>query len=194
MIQRRAFAAGLTAATLAAPSISRGAAGSVLKFIPQSDLTILDPIITTVYTARNHGFMIFDTLFGLDNNAQVQPQMVEKTELEDDGKQWKLTLRDGMFWHDGEKVLARDCVASVRRWMARDGIGSLLNARLEELTAPDDRTMRFRLKRPFNLLPYALGKISTPMCAMMPERLAKTDPFKPVSEMVGSGPFRFKAD
>ena len=91
-------------------------------------------------------------------------------------------------------MLARDCVASIRRWAVRDGIGSLLMARTDELAALDDRTIQFRLKKPFPMLPYALGKISTPICAMMPERLANTDPFKPVSEMVGSGPFRFKAD
>ena len=193
MIRRRTFTAGV-AALLAAPSISRGAASTPLKFIPQSDLTILDPIVTTVYTARNHGYMVFDTLFGMDSAYQIQPQMLEGFSVEDDGKHWKLTLREGLLWHDGEKVLARDCVASIRRWAPRDGIGGLLMARTDELTAIDDRTIQFRLKRPFHILPYALGKISTPMCAMMPERLAKTNSFKAVSEMVGSGPFRFKAD
>jgi len=182
------------AAGLAAPSIARGAAVAPLKFIPQSDLTILDPIVTTVYTARNHGYMVFDTLFGLDRDYRIQPQMVDSVSIEDDGKRWKLTLRDGLLWHDGEKVRARDCVASIRRWAPRDGIGSLLMARVDELSALDDRTIQFRLKKPFHLLPYALGKICTPMCAMMPERLALTDPFKAVPEMVGSGPFRFKAD
>ena len=165
MIRRRTFMAA-TAASLAAPSISRGAAAAPLKFIPQSDLTILDPIVTTVYTARNHGMMVFDTLFGMDSAYKMQPQMLDGFTVEEDGLRWKLTLRDGLLWHDGERVLARDCVASIR----------------------------FRLKKPFQILPYALGKISTPICAMMPERLANTDPFKPVSEMVGSGPFRFKAD
>ena len=193
MIQRRMFTAGLTAC-LAAPSISRGAANQALKFIPQSDLTILDPIVTTVYTARNHGFMVFDTLFGMDNHYQMQPQMLDGVSLEDDGKRWKLKLREGLFWHDGEKVRAQDCVASIRRWAVRDGIGSLLMKRTDELAAIDDRTIQFRLNKPFRMLPYALGKISTPMCAMMPERLAKTDPFKAVTEMVGSGPFRFKTD
>src|SRR5579862_1678631 len=177
MIRRRTFTTGV-AALLAAPSISRGAANAPLKFIPQSDLTILDPIVTTVYTARNHGSMVFDTLFGMDSAYQIQPQMLAGFTVEDDGKRWKLTLRDGLLWHDGEKVLARDCVASIRRWQARDGIGSLLKARTDELAAIDDRTIQFRLKKPFQILPYALGKISTPMCAMMPERLAKTDPFK----------------
>jgi peptide/nickel transport system substrate-binding protein len=165
-----------------------------LKFIPQSDLTILDPIVTTVYTARNHGMMVFDTLFGMDSAYKMQPQMLDGFTVEDDGLRWKLTLRDGLLWHDGERVLARDCVASIRRWAVRDGIGSLLMARTDELAALDDRTIQFRLRKPFQILPYALGKISTPICAMMPERLASTDPFKPVSEMVGSGPFRFKAD
>jgi peptide/nickel transport system substrate-binding protein len=193
MIRRRTFLAA-AAASLAAPSISRGAVNGALKFIPQSDLTILDPIVTTVYTARNHGYMVFDTLFGMDSAYQMQPQMLEGYSVEGDGKRWKLTLREGLLWHDGDKVLARDCVASVRRWAPRDGIGALLMARTEELSALDDKTIQFRLKKPFRLLPYALGHISTPMCAMMPERLAKTDSFKAVAEMVGSGPFRFKAD
>jgi peptide/nickel transport system substrate-binding protein len=182
------------AAGLAAPVISRGAAVAPLRFIPQSDLTILDPIVTTVYTARNHGYMVFDTLFGMDSANKIQPQMLDGFSVDNDGKVWNLTLREGLLWHDGEKVLARDCVSSVRRWAPRDGIGSLLMERTDELTAVDDRTIRFRLKKPFRLLPYALGKISTPMCAMMPERLASLDSYKAVPEMVGSGPFRFKAD
>jgi peptide/nickel transport system substrate-binding protein len=193
MIRRRTFTAGLAAA-LATPAISRGASAAPLKFIPQSDLTILDPVVTTVYTARNHGYMVFDTLFGMDSAYQMQPQMLQGFSVEDDGKRWKLVLRDGLLWHDGEKVLARDCVASIRRWAPRDGVGALLLARTDEMSAIDDKTIQIRLKRPFRLLPYALGHISTPMCAMMPERLANTDSFKPVTEMVGSGPFRFKAD
>jgi peptide/nickel transport system substrate-binding protein len=193
MITRRMFTPG-AAASLLAPSIARGAAAAALKFIPQSDLTILDPVVTTVYTARNHGYMVFDTLFGMNSQYRMEPQMLDGFSVEGDGKTWKLTLREALVWHDGERVLARDCVASIRRWAARDGIGGLLMARTDELSATDDRTIRFRLKKPFQMLPYALGKISTPMCAMMPERLANSDPFKPVTEMVGSGPFRFKAD
>src|SRR3954453_16556480 len=156
MISRRTMASGV-AASLLAPSISRGAAASTLKFIPQSDLTILDPIVTTVYTARNHGFMVFDTLFGMNSQYQMEPQMLEGVAVENDGKTWKLTLREGLLWHDGEKVLARDCTASIRRWAVRDGIGSLMMARTDELLAVDDRTIKFRMKQPFRMLPYALG-------------------------------------
>lgn len=193
MIRRRTLATAALA-TLAAPSIGRGQAVAPLKFIPQSDLTILDPIVTTVYTARNHGYMVFDTLFGMDSNYKLQPQMLDRVSVEDDGKRWVLRLREGLMWHDGERVTARDCVASIGRWAKRDGVGSLLMARTDELSVIDDRTFQFRLKRPFAHLPYALGKISTPMCAMMPERLASMDPFRAVPEIVGSGPFRFKAD
>lgn len=192
MIRRRSLLA--TAGLLAMPAIVRAEPSRVLKFIPQSDVTVIDPVWSTAYVSRNHGYLLFDTLFGMDSNYDIQPQMLQAATTENDGKLWKLTLRDGLVFHDGEKVRAQDCVASIRRWAARDALGGVLMATTDELSAPDDRTIQFRLKKPFPRLPYALGKTSTPMCAMMPERLAKTDPFKQIGEMVGSGPYRFKAD
>ena len=120
--------------------------------------------------------------------------MVGAVKIEDDGKRWEFTLRDGLLFHDGEKVLARDCVASIRRWAARDAVAGIVMKVTDELSAPDDRTIRFRLKKPFPRLAYALGKTSYPMCATMPERFANFDPFKQIGELDGSGPFRFKAD
>jgi peptide/nickel transport system substrate-binding protein len=192
-MRRRTFLAGL-GATLAMPAIARSAESGVLKFIPQSDLTILDPIWTTAYVTRNHGLMVFDTLYGFDASYAAKPQMVEGHVVENDGREWRLTLRAGLMFHDGSPVLARDCVASIQRWGRRDAMGQTLMAYTDELSAPDDRTIRFRLKKPFALLPEALGKAGSSICAIMPERLAKTDPFTQVTEMVGSGPFRFKAD
>ena len=191
-MQRRHFIAGATA--LAMPSIARAEASRVLKFIPQSDVTVIDPIWTTAYNTRNHAFMVFDTLLGMDSGYQFQPQMLEGFTTEADCRLWRLTLRAGLRFHDGSPVLARDCVASIRRWAARDALGGILMAATAELSAPDDRVIQFRLTKPFPLLPMALGKTSTPMCAMMPERLARTDPFKQITEMVGSGPYKFKAD
>lgn len=192
-MRRRTFLAGTAAAaaSLAAPHVSRGADQRVLKFIPQADPTIIDPIWTTAYVSRNHGFMIFDTLYGIDNAYKAQPQMVAGHVMEDDGKRWTLTLRDGLAWHDGDKVLARDCVASIQRWGKRDAFGQTLLGYTDELSATDDKTIVFRLKKQFSLLPDALGKPGSNMCAMMPERLAKTDAFKPLTEMVGSGPFKW---
>jgi ABC-type transport system substrate-binding protein len=148
-MQRRAFlaAGAASAAALAAPSIVRAATSKLLKFVPQSDVTILDPIWTTAYATRNHGFMIFDTLYGIDGTYAAKPQMVSGHTTSADARQWDLTLRDGLLWHDGEKVLARDCVASIKRWGARDPFGQTLIAYADELSAPDDKTIRFRLKK-----------------------------------------------
>jgi peptide/nickel transport system substrate-binding protein len=189
-MRRRTF---LTAsvATLAAPAIVRAQGLRLLRFIPQADLTVLDPIWTTAYVTRNHGFMVFDTLYGQDSTYKASPQMVAGHVIESDGKLWKLTLRDGLKWHDGEKVLARDCVASIQRWGKRDAFGQALIAATDELSAPDDKTIQFRLKKPFPLLPDALGKSPSLMPAMMPERLANTDAFTQITEMIGSGPYRF---
>ena len=183
-----------TAAALAAPAIARGEASQVLKFVPQADLAVLDPVWTTTYQTRDHGLLVFDTLFGLDSDFKAQPQMAEGAVSEDDGKTWRIVLRPDLLFHDDTRVLARDCVASIRRWGARDGFGQALLAACDEISAPDDRTIRFRLKHPFPLLPDALAKTPPSICPIMPERLAVTDPYKQVTEMVGSGPYRFKAD
>ena len=192
-MDRRSFIAGSAAAAAAvsAPNIVRAASSKVLRFIPQADLAVLDPVWTTAYVTRNHGMLVFDTLFGQDISYKPQPQMVSGFTTSSDGKTWTLTLRDGLRFHDNTPVLARDCVASVKRWGKRDAFGQAVMAATDELSAPDDKTMVFRLKRPFPLLPDSLGKAGVSMCPIMPERLAKTDAFTQVTEMVGSGPYRF---
>lgn len=195
-MRRRTFLAA-SAATLALPAVARAQKERLLKFIPQSDLAILDPIWTTAYVTRNHAYMVYDTLYGQagkKNGFKAMPQMVEGHTVENDAKTWKLTLRDGLMFHDGSKVLARDCVASVKRWGARDAFGQALMQVTDEISAPDDKTIMFRLKQPFALLPDALCHGAANMCAMMPERIASTDPFQHFTEVVGSGPFRFKPD
>jgi peptide/nickel transport system substrate-binding protein len=196
-MQRRTLltlAAGALAAPLAAPAIAQTEAARTLRFIPQSDLTALDPVWTSVYVTRNHGYLVFDTLYGQDSSYSVQPQMVAGHTIEQDGRLWRLTLREGLLFHDNTPVLARDCVASIRRWAKRDAFGQTLMLATDELSAPDDRIIQFRLKAPFPLLPDALGKMGINMLPIMPERLAATDAFKQVTEMVGSGPFRFLPD
>jgi peptide/nickel transport system substrate-binding protein len=195
-MKRREFLAGTAAgaAALAAPRIAASQGTRVLKFVPQADLVVLDPVWTTATVTRNHAFMVFDTLFGHDASFKPQPQMAAGATTENDGKTWKITLRDGLKFHDGTPVLARDCAASIRRWGRRDGFGQALLAVTNEISTPDDKTIIFTLKTPFPLLLDALGKSPSIPCIMMPERLAKTDAFTQVTEMVGSGPFRFKAD
>jgi peptide/nickel transport system substrate-binding protein len=178
---------------LALPGVVRAAAATTLRFVPIIDLAFVDPVYSTAQVSRNHGFMVFDTLYGMNARLEISPQMVEGHSVGADGKVWELRLRDGLLWHDGARVLARDCTASIQRWAKRDAFGDALMKATDELSAPDDRTIRFRLSRPFPLLPYALGKPAVPACFMMPERLANTDPFKIIPEVIGSGPFRFMA-
>ena len=165
-----------------------------LVFVPTSDLVVLDPIVTFNRPTRNYAYLVFDTLYGIDTNWQAQPQMVEGHEVEEDGLTWLLKLRSGLRFHDNEPVLARDVIASIHRFAPRIPFVTALMAATDELSARDDRTVRFRLKRPFPHLPMALAGPGGTMPAIMPERLASTSSFQPVGEVIGSGPFRFLKD
>src|SRR6202046_469362 len=139
-------AAVLAAAGLARPAIVRAASATTLKFIPYADLALIDPLVSAFVT-RNHVMMVFDTLFALDSSGNAQHQMLAGHTVDADQKLWTLTLRDGLWFHDGTPVLARDVVASLRRWSTRDAMGDALMAATDELSAPDDKTVVFRLKR-----------------------------------------------
>jgi peptide/nickel transport system substrate-binding protein len=195
-MRRRSLLAG--AASLSLPvalplprAIAQTGKASVLRYVPQADLTVIDPVMTTAYITRFHATMVWDQLYGIDSKLRPQPQMVEGHTVEDDGKLWTFTLRDGLRFHDNEPVRGRDCVASIKRWAARDPMGQILLTRVAEMTAPDDRHFTIRLTRPFSLMLNCLSKIGPPALVVMPERFASTDPFTSIKEIVGSGPFRF---
>ena len=190
MVRRRSFLA-TAAMALATPSLVGAAQQRVLRFVPHADLAVLDPLWSNALVTRNHALLVFDTLFGQDDAMVARPQMLEGASVSDDGRGWTLRLREGLRFHDNEPVLARDCVASLRRWGRRDPFGQSLFAVTDELVAADDRTIVFRLGRPFPMLPDALGKTTAFLAPMMPARIADTDPGKPITEMVGSGPYRF---
>jgi len=187
-------AAGASLGAFAAPRIGRAEKVNKLVFVPTEDLSVLDPHFAGPRSRRTHAYLAFDTLYGIDTNWMAQPQMVEGHQVEEDGLTWTLTLRDGLRFHDKEPVLARDVVASIRRFAPRISFASALMGATEELSAADDRIVRFRLKRPFPHLPDALAGPGGIVPAIMPERLAETSPSKPVAEVVGSGPYCFLAD
>ncbi len=193
-MRRRDVLAFGAAAAVAAPSLVRAASATTLKFMPYADLALLDPIITTNYVTRTHALLVYDTLYGIDDQYRPQPQMVSGHTVSEDGLLWRLTLRDGLVFHDGTPVLARDAVASLRRWAQRDAFGGALFASVDEISAPSDTVIQFRLRQPFPLLPDALAKPTSYLPVIMPERLAVTGPFTAISEIVGSGPFRFVTD
>jgi peptide/nickel transport system substrate-binding protein len=200
-MDRRAFLrsvarAGTLAAAgaLARPAISQRAAARTLRFVPQADLANFDPIWNTQYVVRNGAALVWDMLYGVDDKLEPRRQMVESEEVSADGLTWTFRLRPGLKFHDGEPVRAKDVVASLARWQARDNMGLMIRAIENELVAVDDRTFRWVLKTPFPKLPVALGKVGTPSCFMMPARIAATDPFKPIGEYVGSGPMKLVRD
>ena len=187
-----AGASGLAlAGGFAAPAIAQGAAARTLRFVPQANLANFDPIWGTQYVVRNAAALVWDTLYGIDSSFKPQRQMVESEETSDDGLVWTFRLRPGLKFHDGEPVLAKDVVASLTRWSARDPMGLMIKAIQTELVAVDDKTVKWSLKQPYPKMLFALGKANAPCAFVMPERIAKTDPFKQIDEYVGSGPMKF---
>ncbi|MBI0534993.1 ABC transporter substrate-binding protein [Roseomonas sp. KE2513] len=200
MISRRHLLEAGTAALApnvlapAMPALAQPASARVLKMVPQANLTSLDPIWTTANITRNHGYMVYDNLYGMDAGFRPQPQLAEGHTVEDDGRRVTITLRQGPRFHDGEPVRAADAVASLNRWMKRSPSGQKLAEFVDGLSALDDRRLEFRLKRSFPFLFSALAQVSNSPAFIMPERIARTDAFQQIRETVGSGPFRFKAD
>jgi len=196
-MDRRTFlksaGAGVLAASngLATPAISQRAAARALRFVPQQDLANFDPIWTSAFVVRNAAAMVWDTLYGVNDELQPQRQMIEAEEVSTDGLTWTFRLRSGLRFHDGEPVLAKDVVASLKRWAARDQLGLMIAAIQNKLTTIDDRSFRWVLKKPYPKMLLALGKSAGPVAFIMPERIAKSDPFKQITEHVGSGPMRF---
>ena len=191
---RREFAMTASAASLAVAGFGSRATGGdakTLRFVMRNDLRVLDPMCTTAYVTRNHGYMVFDTLFALDAKFVPQPQMVGEYAISADNLVYSFRLRDGLRFHDAKPVRGADCVTSLKRWMARDSLGQTLATVVEEMTGTEGRDFTIRLKEPFPLLLAGLAKVSSLPPFIMPERVAKTDPFQQVTETVGSGPFKF---
>jgi peptide/nickel transport system substrate-binding protein len=188
-IRRRELAALTAGAAMVAMVRPAAAAPSVLRYVKNGNTTILDPIWTTAYVTRDHGYMIYDTLFAMDESNAFKPQMVDKYSVSPDKTLWTFTLRDGLEWHDGKPVTAEDCVASLKRWAARDPMGQKLADFIKELKTVDAKTFTMQLKEPYGLVLDSLGKPSSNTPFMMPKAIAETDPFKQIDSQIGSGPF-----
>lgn len=167
------------------------AQGKTLKFVPEADLRSLDPIWTTAYITRNHGYMVYDVLLATDSDFKVQPQMLEKWEISPDNLTYTFTLRDGLKFHDGAPVRSADCIASIERWAKRDVFGQRLGEMTASWTAVNDKTFTLKVKEPFPYVLEALAKPSSNVPFIMPERIAKTDAFTAITDATGSGPFKF---
>lgn len=171
---------------------STAPAQTVLRIKMTGDLQQIDPIWTTSYPVRDMSYLIYDTLFSTDANYKIQPQMVDKYTLSADGLTYTFTLRDGLKWHDGPPVTSTDCIASLERWMLKDTLGGVLKTHLDRFEKVDEKTFKLVLKNPWGLTLSALGKVSSYVPFMMPERMARTAPDKSNTEAIGSGPYIMK--
>jgi peptide/nickel transport system substrate-binding protein len=176
---------------LARPAIAQGGSAKVLRFVPQANLANPDPVWTTATVAINHGYMVWDTLYGIDDALVGRPQMCAGHEVSADELTWTFTLRDGLRFTDGEPVRGIDCTTSIARWQAKNPFGQQLAAQTDEMKPLDDKRFQIRLKKRFRQMLYALGSQN---CFVMPERMAKTPASEQIKEFVGSGPFIFKQD
>jgi peptide/nickel transport system substrate-binding protein len=190
----RPIRAALGAAALAACFTNASMAQTTLRAAMHSDLKVLDPVWTTALISTHHGYLVYDTLFALDDKLQVQPQMVEKYEVSPDKLSWTFTLREGLEFHDGTPVTAEDCIQSLKRWGSRDTVGQKLLSHVSAFTAVDARTFRMQLKEPYGLVLQSLGKSGSNVPFMMPKRVAETPGTNQISDATGSGPFIFKKD
>jgi peptide/nickel transport system substrate-binding protein len=191
---RRLLLAAAASLALAAASAAQALAETTLRVVMHSDLKIVDPIWTTAYITRNHGYMIYDTLLAMNDRFEPQPQMVEGWTVSDDKLVYTFTLRDGLKFHDGTDVTAEDAVASIRRWASRDTMGQTLMSYVADLAATDARTFRLTLSKPYGLVLLSLAKPSSNVPFVMPKRVAETPGTEQITDYTGSGPFVFKAD
>ena len=191
----RKLAVFILASVVALASFASAAlAQTTLRVVMHSDLKIVDPIWTTAYISRNHGYMIYDTLFAMDAQGAIQPQMVDTYEVSPDRLTYTLTLRDGLLWHDGTPVTAEDCIASIKRWGAKDSMGQKMMSFVQDFASVNPKTLKILLKEPTGLVLQALGKPSSNVPFMMPRRVAETSPNEQIKDVTGSGPFVFKPD
>jgi peptide/nickel transport system substrate-binding protein len=190
-MRRRTLITGAVA-LLATPAIAQRT--PVLRFVPQANLSSLDPIWTTATVTTNHAYYVYDVLYATGADLKPRPQMAEGHRVSEDGRAWTFTLRPGLVFHDGTPVRSRDCAASLQRWSKKDPFGQLVDKVVDRYDTPDDRTLVIRLSRPFPLLLDAIAKPDAAVAWIMPERIAATDPDKAFTEVVGSGPYRFLAD
>jgi peptide/nickel transport system substrate-binding protein len=192
MMYRRTVlaAAAPLIAGLARPALAQSTSRT-LRFVPSVALTSVDPLWSLATISYVHGYMVWDTLFSLDHNLAPHPQAAAGAEVSADELTWTITLRDGLIFHDNVPVLARDAVASVKRWMQKDPIGQTIAAILNAVKAIDDKRFEIVLKRPFRTMLFSLGSRNI---FVQPERIASIPVTQQFKEVIGSGPYRFLAD
>ncbi len=191
MKRRTLLGTAAAAAALPRVAVSQSANARVLRFVPHANLTLLDPVFTTALVSVNHGWAFCDTLFGATSKFEVRPQMADGFTLSDDGRTYRIKLREHLKFHNGEPVRAQDAAPSLARWAARETIGQTIWKFVDSCGAADDRTIEIKLKQKLPLFIPAIATGGATMPFIVPEHNAKTDPFTQNTDCIGSGPLKF---
>ena len=187
---RRQFLCG--AAALAAPAVrAQSTRDHTLKVVPLTSLYSLDTVFNTSLVTTNHGWAVYDSLFGMNSKGEIKPQMAEGHTVSDDGRVYVIKLREGLKFHNGEPVRAQDCVQSLKRWAGRETFGQTIAQFIDDWGVVDDRTLRIGLSQPVPIFLEAIARGSASFPFIVPEHVAKTDPYKQISDPIGSGPYKF---
>ena len=187
----KAFKTLAAATALSAAMTLAAHAESVLRIRDVGDIQQMDPLLSTNYPMRDMSYLIWDTLFAMDDNFQAQPQMVDTYTISPDKKTYDFTLREGLTFHDGAPVTSADVIASINRWMGKDSLGQEIAQRLDTIEPTGDTSFRIVLTEPFGQLLNGLGRMTAYPLFIMPERIANTPIGEKLPELIGSGPFKF---
>jgi len=198
-MKRRTFIQGTAAAAagsvLAKPAVAAAAAREkTLRVVPLTSLYSVDTVFNTSLVTTNHGWAVYDTLFGLNSKKEITPQMAEGHTLSDDGRTYTIRLRQGLKFHNGEPVRAQDCIQSLKRWAGKETFGQTVGQFVDTWGVQDDRTLKIVLTRPVPIFLEAITRGSASVPFILPEYIAKTDPFKQITDATGCGPYKFNAD
>ena len=182
---------------VAALALVAGSAGlpsahaqTVIKYVPQADINVLDPVVNKSPVVTQYGYMVYDQLFAVDGNYQPKPQMVDTFDVSEDGKSYTFTLRNGLKFHDGQPVRAADATSSIVRWARGDPAGQKMMAAGMSLKAVDDKTFTMTFEKPFRQAIEIMAKPSWPLF-VYPERNNDKPNNTANNDAIGSGPFKF---
>ena len=197
-MKRRTFlssTAAVGAATLlSAPSVrAQSARAKTLRVVPLTSLFSLDTVFNTSLVTTNHGYAVYDTLFGFNTKREISPQMAEGYNISDDGRTYTIKLRDGLKFHNGEPVRAQDAIQSLKRWAGRETFGQTVAQFVDNWGVQDDKTLKITLTRRVPIFLEAITRGSASIPFILPEHIAKTDPYKQITDATGSGPYKFNA-
>jgi peptide/nickel transport system substrate-binding protein len=183
-----AAAAGLMATTAAH-------AQSTIRYASSIEPPVLDPVVNMLGVVQEHGYLIYDQLFGYGCDGMPRPQMVDQYSVKSDaaGAVWTMSLRPGMKWHDGTAVTSKDAIASITRWSKTDQVGRKLAAIGMQFAEVDENTFTITMPVESPLLLQGLAKSTSPALFMMRASDAARAHTEPVTEFIGSGPFKFVA-